>query len=34
VASYPLEEPKTKAGKRKFEKEVANLVARITGSKN
>jgi hypothetical protein len=33
VASYPLEEPKTKAGKRKFDKEVAGLVARICGGK-
>jgi len=33
VLSYALEEPTTKAGKRKFDQEVANLVARISGSK-
>ena len=33
VLSYALEEPATKAGKRKFDQEVANLVARISGSK-
>jgi hypothetical protein len=33
VLSYALEEPETKAGKRKLDKEVATLVARISGSK-
>ena len=34
VLSYALEEPTTKAGKRKLDQEVAQLVARITASKN
>ena len=32
VLSYTLEEPATKAGKRKLDQEVGKTVARITGS--
>jgi hypothetical protein len=33
VLSYPLEEPATKAGKRKLQDEVARQLARIAASK-